>query len=582
MNDIPRGTSRIKLINFLLAPRFGDTSEPSAIPHVQFGLVMAESRLDDELNVASIEFTDTPKWLQALDHDPCGFPKSTTLGTIWRGVDLNTVDANGQTEFIRAVRQGKHRVNFLYAEMLAEFADTDVNVQDLQGRTALHWACIGAEQDMVRLCLSVPECQIGLLDHDNLTAFDLAFRSGNEAIQRLFYRSIFEIEETEPQTALLRILTVTSEPAPNRSGLDFPGEAMFDPVEASNAPLVKALVARGIDLTATNRDGDTALHLAATKVGNLEITTMLLEAGYDVNARGNRGATPLHYAVQSAVDTTTAQLLLRYGADVSAEDHSCRTALQLAEDNLNGPLVTLLKDKLDNDPPQLTLKAEGQKNLDVELTVVRRDRTDTDGCAVAVEERPVVITVQAGGIDVTDQKGQTALHRAVLDRDQDTVRTLLDMGAGPEAMDQDTYTPLQLAAQAGDTDIVEILLARGAHIETTNSAGNTALHVAAWSGHPDTVNALLASHASIDAKNNIGHQAVHCAAWAGNQGVVDILLAARAQIDAQGNVVQQGAGKQNDVRNILRARRAVGAVGHVGHALLQQLGWKDGTGKSRD
>lgn len=134
MNDIPRNTPRMRLINSLLSPSHANdashhTAPPQTFqPDVTFGLTMADSRLDDELSVASIEFTDTPLWLQALNADPCGFPKRTILGTIWKGVDRSATDEHGQTAFIRAVIDGSLHMHF--AEMLAEFPDTDVNIQD--------------------------------------------------------------------------------------------------------------------------------------------------------------------------------------------------------------------------------------------------------------------------------------------------------------------------------------------------------------------------------------------------------------------------------------------------------------------
>lgn len=101
---------------------------------------MSDSRLDYGLSVASIEFFDTPKWLQRLNNDPCGFPKKTPLGILWKDVDTDAVDDHGRTEFSRAVAV-PGGLNLYYAEMLAEFGSTDVNIQDNQGRTALHWAC---------------------------------------------------------------------------------------------------------------------------------------------------------------------------------------------------------------------------------------------------------------------------------------------------------------------------------------------------------------------------------------------------------------------------------------------------------
>lgn len=58
--------------------------------------------------------------------------------------------------------------------MLAEFKDTNVNTQDRLGRTALHQACAKNLSEIVRLCLSVPECDVGVKDNDGLTAFDLS------------------------------------------------------------------------------------------------------------------------------------------------------------------------------------------------------------------------------------------------------------------------------------------------------------------------------------------------------------------------------------------------------------------------
>lgn len=293
MNDIPRSTTYSKLINSLIAPPLGPPSEQAdkAQPHVQCGLVMSDSRLDDELSVAKIEFSDTPGWLQQLSYDPNGFPKKTTFGTLWRFPDVSARDADGRTEFIRAVVNGKEQMDLLYPEMLAEFDDVDVNIQDARGRTALHWACEGKLANMVRLCLSVPDCDVGLKDNEGLTAFDISPRSGQEAISGLFYSSMFTMEQTNPQAALLRVLTFTDS-AGDRPV--FPGEALFDPIEDRNMPLVTALLNRRVDLTVRNKDGNTALHVAASQVGSADIARKLLEAGADINAIGNCPTSSYH------------------------------------------------------------------------------------------------------------------------------------------------------------------------------------------------------------------------------------------------------------------------------------------------
>lgn len=286
MTDIPRGTKRITLINYLLAPPHWPVAATAAAivqAHVQFACDITDSRLDDELSVATIEFTQTPQWLQITSLDPTGFPKTTIHGTLWRGVDPAARDSSGRTEFFRAAMAD----DLLYAEALAEFATTDVNAQDIHGRTALHWASEMGLASIVLLCLSVPGCDVGLRDKDNNTAFDLAQQRSDELIGNLFYRSIFELDHIDPEAALLRILTVSSAVVADRP--EFPGAAMFAPAQAGNLALVAALIARGVDLSATNAEGKTALHVAAAQVGDGNVVRKLVEAGADIHATDLRG-----------------------------------------------------------------------------------------------------------------------------------------------------------------------------------------------------------------------------------------------------------------------------------------------------
>lgn len=290
-------------MNSLLSPSHIPQAAGTHIrPDILCGITITDSRLDDELSVATVEFSDTPQWLQTVSLDPRGFPKYTEFGTLWRDVNRADTDDAGRTAFINAVINGSRTgsMGLLYAEMLAEFLDTDVNVQDNRGRTALHWASDAGQPDLVRLCLSVPDCVIGLKDNDGLTAFDISLRSGaDDTIPALFYSSMFELEQRDPQAALLRVLTVTSVPAPDMPV--FPGEAIFDPIEHTNLPLVQALLDRGIDLAVRNRDGDTALHVAA-RLGDVHVAGMLLDHGVDVDAEDSRGRTALQVAHEQHVE----------------------------------------------------------------------------------------------------------------------------------------------------------------------------------------------------------------------------------------------------------------------------------------
>lgn len=116
-----------------------------------------------------------------------------------------------------------------YPEMMAEFDGTDINIQDNQGRTDLHWECAVDLSIMISLCLSVADCDL----------------TQNEANRILFYRSIIEMEEPSLQHSLLRVLTLTSVPAALYKPV-FPGEAVFDPIDDRNDRFIARPVKTGI------------------------------------------------------------------------------------------------------------------------------------------------------------------------------------------------------------------------------------------------------------------------------------------------------------------------------------------------
>lgn len=111
----------------------------------------------------------------------------------------------------------------LSAKMLAELQSTDFNVQDTTGQARL---CFPPKEGFVGMCLSVPVWLIGIFAIDRVTTYNIAI---DERIVTMFYSRLFEPGETQPQDALLRLLTSTSIPAHVRTM--FPGAAQLDAIE---------------------------------------------------------------------------------------------------------------------------------------------------------------------------------------------------------------------------------------------------------------------------------------------------------------------------------------------------------------
>lgn len=81
-------------------------------------------------------------------------------------------------------------------------------------------------------------------------------------------------------------------------------------------------------------------------------------------------------------------------------------------------------------------------------------------------------------VDWTDEDGAGFLHHAVWLGREDTVRTLIEMGAGVNAQRNDGYTPMHLAAYNGNLTLLELLAGSGGAVDALGS-GTTPLYWAA-------------------------------------------------------------------------------------------------------
>ncbi|KAL9580521.1 MAG: hypothetical protein Q9212_004443 [Teloschistes hypoglaucus] len=123
------------------------------------------------------------------------------------------------------------------------------------------------------------------------------------------------------------------------------GSPILAAVVGGEGKLVGLLLQHGADANsrlATEDKGGTAIHLAV-EWGKAECLQMLLNAGADMEVRNDDGERALHLAAkQDKVEL--ARLLLQRGANVNSPtlDEQCHTALSIAVERLNVPLVELL------------------------------------------------------------------------------------------------------------------------------------------------------------------------------------------------------------------------------------------------
>lgn len=101
-------------------------------------------------------------------------------------------------------------------------------------------------------------------------------------------------------------------------------------------------------------------------------------------------------------------------------------------------------------------------------------------------------------IDLSDERGLTALHHAAYSGWEDTVETLISNGANSEAQAELWGTPLHLAAVKGRINIIRLLLRYRAVVNSGSGLLGSPLHCACIAGDVACATALLDSGASLD------------------------------------------------------------------------------------
>jgi len=135
-------------------------------------------------------------------------------------------------------------------------------------------------------------------------------------------------------------------------------------------------------------------------------------------------------------------------------------------------------------------------------------------------------------LNIQDSKSRTPLHVAVYLKQQAAARTLLKLGANPNALEIDRYDIVTIAAVANDIDMLKIVLDGGASARNiTSRYDGTALIAAAHLGHAEAVKLLIAAKAPLNHVNNLGWTALMEAVVLGNGGT-NHTAAVRALVEA--------------------------------------------------
>ena len=229
--------------------------------------------------------------------------------------DLNAADPDNTTALVLAIMNG----HFDTAALLVE-KGADPNIADTAGMAALFAAV------------------------DMNTLGEIYGRPPRKSTGKLTALDLLPIllEHGAVVDATLKSPTLHRAHTPGEGSLGEGATPLMRAAKNGDTGAMRVLLARGADLKRTQKNGTTALILAAglgrgtgvfakdyaTEEQLLAAVKLLVESGADVNAAAENGQTALHAAAQASDGIV--QYLAGHGANLDAKDKQGRTALDVA------------------------------------------------------------------------------------------------------------------------------------------------------------------------------------------------------------------------------------------------------------
>jgi ankyrin repeat protein len=440
---------------------------------------------------------------------------AVTLSAAENGPSLIDAVKNGNTEAVRA--HLKQRSN--------------VNSQEPDGMTALHWAARRDDVETARLLIRAG-ANVRAANRYGVTPLALAAMNGDATLVELLLKA-----GADANAALVEGETV-----------------LMTAARAGNADIVKMLIAHGADVNARESwQEQTALMWAAAE-NHAAAVKALVDGGADINAHSkvlsfpeykyetngmavfllpHGGWTALMYAArQNAMDA--AAMLADLKADLNAVDADGTTALQLAIINVHYDLAALLLNKgADPNVPDNTgmtalyaaVDMRSPANMMTRPEPKLRDEIDAAGLIQVLLahganpnlrlKKPIIGRHNNLVGDTQLGEGATPLMRAAKGNDIPVMRLLLDGGADPTITLKDRTTT---AMMASSLEAIKLLVEHGVDVNAFNTNGQTILHNAAARGSTAIIQYAVQQGARLDRKDKQGRTPLDIAQGGGGGG----------------------------------------------------------------
>uniref|UniRef100_A0A8D0L8U6 Inversin n=1 Tax=Sphenodon punctatus TaxID=8508 RepID=A0A8D0L8U6_SPHPU len=382
-----------------------------------------------------------------------------------------------------------HKSPKCLALLLKYMAPGEVDTQDRNKQTALHWSAYYNNPEHVKLLIK-HDSNIGIPDIEG--KIPLHWAANNKDPKAV--HTVKCILDAAPTESLL-------------NWQDYEGRTpLHFAVADGNVAVVDLLTSyEGCNVTSYDNLFRTTLHWAAL-LGHAQIVHLLLERNKSGTIPSDsQGATPLHYAAQSNF-AETVEAFLKHPSVKDDSDLEGRTSFMWAAGKGSDDVIrTMLNLKLD---------------IDINMTD-KYAGTALHAAALSGHVSTVKLLLEhSAQVDATDVMKHTPLFRACEMGHKEVIQTLIKGGARVDLVDQDGHSPLHWAALGGNADVCQILIENNINPNVQDYAGRTPLQCAAYGGYINCMVVLLENNADPNIQDKEGRTALH---WLCNNGYLDAI-----------------------------------------------------------
>lgn len=210
-------------------------------------------------------------------------------------------------------------------------------------------------------------------------------------------------------------------------------QLMFSAIDKEDIGALRALVSNGADINSKIIATGYSTAMYAVKHGKIRALRYLITKGVNLNLADNTGKTPLHLAISEG-KVNIFNILIASGADPFIKDNAGNYPVDYATDVLRGTFNTSIA-RVSQDKNKALVEFSGK------------------GSVHAVSE----LLSSGAMIDSKDVMGETALMKAIRNRDLKMVRYLLGQGANPLIENKRGQDALQIAREVMAPQIYSII-----------------------------------------------------------------------------------------------------------------------------